>query len=204
MPRWLSVTVAAVLGLTSVGGWFFYSPMPAASPAAADSRTVMVGGRERSFLVVAPPAVQAGAPVLIVLHGSLMDGGKMRGMLGPRFERLARQHGAVVVYPSGIEGHFNDGRLVASYSARTLNIDDVGFMRAIVGALAASNAVDRTRVFAFGYSNGGAPRLGGIRSGGRHHRRQCQRPDTRQHGLDAGACSGGDQGRAARRHRRSD
>ena len=156
MKRLFIVVIAVVLVLAGIGGWYFYSPMPEASQVAGDSRTVTVGGRERSFLVVTPPKIQAGAPVLIVLHGSLMDGVKMRRMLGPRFERLASRHGAVVVYPSGVEGHFNDGRLVASYSARTLNIDDVGFMRAIVDALATAHGVDRARVFAFGYSNGGA------------------------------------------------
>ncbi len=156
MKRFFIVAAAVLLVLAGVGGWFLYSPMPAAAQAAGDSRTVTIGGRERSFLVVAPPTIKPGAPVLIVLHGSLMDGVKMRRMLGPRFERLASRHGAVVVYPSGVEGHFNDGRLVASYSARTLNIDDVGFMRAIVDALATAHAIDRARVFAFGYSNGGA------------------------------------------------
>ncbi|MDB5870357.1 MAG: hypothetical protein JWP96_2689 [Polaromonas sp.] len=145
---------ACLLGLTLA--WFVYAPMPPAAEEPADSRTLMVGGQARSFIVYAPPTLKPGAPVLLVLHGSLMDGPKMRRMLGTSFERLARERGAVVVYPTGHEGHFNDGRLAASYSARTLDIDDVGFARAIVGTLAAEYKIDRQRVYAFGYSNGGA------------------------------------------------
>ncbi len=156
MKRLLVITAAVLLVLVGIGGWFFLAPMPDASTTVADSRSVRVGGRERSYLVVAPASIPAGAPVLVVLHGSLMDGVKMRRMLGPRFERLASRHGAVVVYPSGVEGHFNDGRRVASYSARMLDIDDVGFMRAIVDDLAAQRRIDRRRVHVFGYSNGGA------------------------------------------------
>lgn len=149
------IVATGLAALVGIGRYYLFSPMPPASRVAADRRTVTVGGRERHFLVVTPPNVRPGAPVLLVLHGSLMNGVNMRRMLGPCFERLASRRGAVVVYPSGVEGHFNEGRLVASYSARTLNIDDVGFMRAIVDALATSHAVDRTRVVAFGYSNGG-------------------------------------------------
>lgn len=145
---------ACLLGLALA--WFVYSPMPAAAGEPAYSRTLTVGEQTRSFLVYEPPALKPGAPVLLVLHGSLMDGPKMRRMLGAGFERLARERGAVVVYPTGHEGHFNDGRVAASYSARTLNIDDVGFTRAIVGALADEHKIDRQRVYAFGYSNGGA------------------------------------------------
>ena len=115
-----------------------------------------MGGRARGYLVVAPPGLKPGAPLLLVLHGSLMNGPQMRSMLGPRLERLARAQGAIVVYPSGVEGHFNEGRLMATTSARTLNIDDVGFIRAIVDALASEHQIDRQRVYAFGYSNGGA------------------------------------------------
>jgi polyhydroxybutyrate depolymerase len=142
-----------------IGGalaWFFYAPLPKPPQEPAASRTLTLGGLRRSFLVHAPPTLKSGAPVLLVLHGSLMDGPKMRAMLGASFERLARERGAVVVYPTGFEGHFNDGRLAASYSARTLNLDDVGFARAIVDALAAEHKIDRQRVYALGYSNGGA------------------------------------------------
>jgi polyhydroxybutyrate depolymerase len=157
-----SLLVAAVVGVCLIGlalAWFVYAPMPKASEAAGESRSVDVGGRARTYLVVTPPTLKPGAPVLLVLHGSLMDGPKMRGMLGPRFERLARAQGAVVVYPSGIEGHFNEGRVTAKTTARTLNIDDVGFMRAIVETLASAHGIDRQRVYAFGYSNGGAMAL---------------------------------------------
>ena len=153
----LAAVLLALLG--AAYAWFVHAPMPAIAASEAQARTVIVGGRQRSYLVWTPPALPAGAPVLLVLHGSLMDGPQMRRMLGPRFERLAHRHGAVVVYPTGFEGHFNEGRLAATYSARTLDIDDVGFVRAIVDALAAGQGIDRRRIYAFGYSNGGAMAL---------------------------------------------
>lgn len=166
MKRALVVALVLLGLIGAVLAWFVYAPMPAASEVAGDSRSVTVGGRARSFIVVRPPATSsaappatAGAPVLLVLHGSLMDGPGMRRMLGPTFERLTDKHGAVLVYPSGHEGHFNGGRKADPTSARTLNIDDVGFMRAIVGTLAAEQRIDLQRVYAFGYSNGGAMAL---------------------------------------------
>lgn len=152
----LIAAAAGVCLISSVLAWLFYAPMPEPPEGPAVSRTLNIGGLTRSFLVYAPPALKPGAPVMLVLHGSLMDGPKMRRMLGGGFERLARKRGAVVVYPTGFEGHFNDGRLVASYSARMLNLDDVGFVRAMVDALAVEHKIDRQRVHAFGYSNGGA------------------------------------------------
>lgn len=154
------VVLGAVICLIGAAlAWFFYAPMPDTSLQAGESRSADIGGRNRSYLVVTPPALKPKAPVLLVLHGSLMDGPQMRLMLGARFERLAREQGAVVVYPSGIDGHFNEGRVTAKTSARTLNIDDVGFTRAIIDALATEHQIDRQRVYAFGYSNGGAMAL---------------------------------------------
>jgi len=155
MKSGLLMAAVMLLCLAALGAWFFYAPMPPGS-AAGEPHRLTLDGRQRDFIVVAPPGLQPGAPVLLVLHGSLMNGVQMRRMLGAAFERLARQHGAVVVYPSGVEGHFNDGRVTASYSARTLDIDDVGFMRTIVEGLVQAHRVDRRRVYAFGYSNGGA------------------------------------------------
>ena len=153
--RFIAMVIVVCLLLVAVGVWFFYAPMPPAAAEPADSRSLTLGGRERSFAVVRPPDLQPNAPVLVVLHGSLMNGPQMCSMLGSGFERLARAHGAVVVYPTGVEGHFNDGRVTASYSARTLEIDDVGFIRAIVATLDTELQIDRQRVYAFGYSNGG-------------------------------------------------
>lgn len=149
--------IPLVLVLCLIGGavWFLYAPSPSVLKETADQRTVTIDGMSRSFTVYSPPGLRPDAPALMVLHGSLMDGPKMRGMLGASFERLARLKGFVVVYPTGFEGHFNDGRVTASYSARTLNLDDVGFARAIVDVLTREHQVDRRRIYAFGYSNGG-------------------------------------------------
>lgn len=61
----------------------------------------------------------------------------------------------MVVYPDGYEGHFNDCRRVASFSARALNVDDVGFVRRITEQLVEEEQVDPERVYTIGFSNGG-------------------------------------------------
>ena len=79
----------------------------------------------------------------------------MRGIVGSVLERIAEKDNVIVVYPDGYEGHFNDCRRVASYSARTLNIDDVGFTKAMLDQLIAQNQINPDKVYAIGYSNGG-------------------------------------------------
>jgi polyhydroxybutyrate depolymerase len=110
----------------------------------------------RRFLAYVPPSLAPGAPLLIAFHPSGATGAGMRRICGDLLERLARQRRFAVAYPDGFEGHFDDLRRKASYSARRLKIDDVGFTRAIVASMVRDYAIDPTRVYALGYSNGGA------------------------------------------------
>jgi polyhydroxybutyrate depolymerase len=110
----------------------------------------------RRFLAYVPPSLPPGAPLLIAFHPSGATGAGMRRICGDLLERLARQRRFAVAYPDGFEGHFDDLRRKASYSARKLKIDDVGFTRAIVAAMARDFSIDPARVYAVGYSNGGA------------------------------------------------
>jgi len=71
------------------------------------------------------------------------------------FNRLAERDGFVVVYPDGLERHWNDGRGVGAYRAHRENIDDVGFLTALIDHLARGLPVDRARIYATGISNGG-------------------------------------------------
>jgi polyhydroxybutyrate depolymerase len=68
---------------------------------------------------------------------------------------LADEHGFIVVYPEGYEGHWNDCRKKGPYAAKRLGIDDVSFMRALIAHFRSAYGVDSARVFAVGLSNGG-------------------------------------------------
>lgn len=112
------------------------------------------GGRVRTYAIVAPAFQQPGAGVLLVFHRSQSSGSEMRRIVGGVLERIAERDNVIVVYPDGYEGHFNDCRRVAPYSARALAVDDTGFARHIVERLVAARAVDARRVYALGDSNG--------------------------------------------------
>lgn len=71
------------------------------------------------------------------------------------FNRLADRDGFVAVYPDGVERHWNDGRGNQQYRAQRDNIDDVGFITALIAHLSQTLPVDRRRVYATGISNGG-------------------------------------------------
>jgi poly(3-hydroxybutyrate) depolymerase/protein-S-isoprenylcysteine O-methyltransferase Ste14 len=117
------------------------------------------GEHERSFVLYRPRHLAEGAPLFLVLHGSGGDASRIRGLTASRFERLADEHGFVVVYPEGFEGNWNGCREQAPFSANRLGVDDVGFVRDLVADLRLGNfsgsPLGAHGVFAFGFSGGG-------------------------------------------------
>jgi polyhydroxybutyrate depolymerase len=151
-----SVFVVVVLGV-GLFGYFVYTPDPEVphlsgklTEGAIDS-----GGRKRTYLTYVPAGLAKGAPLVVAMHGSGEDGARMRLSTGYGFERLADEHGFAVVYPNGFEGYWNACNIVGDYAANKLNIDDVGFLTALVDRLAADVGIDPARAFATGISRGG-------------------------------------------------
>jgi polyhydroxybutyrate depolymerase len=110
------------------------------------------GDRARRFSYYVPARVAAHPALVLVFHASDGNGSTARSAFGFEFDRLADAHGFIVAYPDGYERHWNDCRRAAPYAANRLDIDDVGFARALVDRFA---TIDRGRVFATGISNGG-------------------------------------------------
>jgi polyhydroxybutyrate depolymerase len=146
---------AMTLGLVAIGLVFISLPASPASESAdaAVEKTITVDGLRREYLLVVPKEAKGPMPVVFMLHGG---GGNARGAERfSHFSPLAQKEGFVVVYPQGVEGHWNDGRGVEIMRAQRENIDDVKFVRAVLADVAASHDIDRGRVFATGVSNGG-------------------------------------------------
>lgn len=112
-------------------------------------------GRDRTFVVVTPRELPAQPAALLYFHGSLQNGNVARNFTGRIFDDMAARAGVVLVYPDGVDRHFNDTRLRLRERTRELGVDDVGFARAIVDWLTGHRNVDAARVHACGYSNGG-------------------------------------------------
>lgn len=87
--------------------------------------------------------------MLLYFHGSLQSGNVARNFTGRTFDDMAAARGVRLVYPDGVDRHFNDTRLALRERTRQLGVDDVGFTRAIVDWLGVES------VHACGYSNGG-------------------------------------------------
>ena len=102
-----------------------------------------------------PNGLTKGAPLVVVMHGSGEDSAHTRISTGYGFERLADEHRFAVDYPDGYEGYWNACNIVGDYSANKLNVDDVGFLRALADKLITDVGVDPGRVFAIGISRGG-------------------------------------------------
>ena len=120
------------------------------------SETLSHDGLERRYRVIAPdgkPADPKGWPLVMVLHGGGGSGGQMARVSD--FGPMAREEGFVAVFPNALGKHWNDGRQANALDAHGKNVDDVGFLLALIDRLSASLPIDRNRVYALGPSNGG-------------------------------------------------
>jgi polyhydroxybutyrate depolymerase len=137
----------------------------AAAPAPSGAITrhqIDVKGMERTYLQYVPRNLKPNAPLLFVFHGSGGDGEGMREITGEEFDMLADTDGFVVLYPDGYQTTWNGCRKASPQPARRMNIDDESFIDAMIEKEVADNGIDKRRVFAAGWSNGGhlAYRLG--------------------------------------------
>ncbi|MGH7587099.1 MAG: alpha/beta hydrolase family esterase [Gemmatimonadota bacterium] len=156
--RWLLICACAIpVGAGAAYWYFLYTPAPEVprlgSSVVYDS--IRVRGLVRSYAFYAPANLAPGAPLVLALHGSMGNAERMRRATGYGFERLADRHGFIVAYPEGYDHHWNDCRKEASFAARRLGIDDVGYLRALVARFRSEYGVDSTRIYAVGVSNGG-------------------------------------------------
>jgi polyhydroxybutyrate depolymerase len=154
-PALLGGLIMAAIGLTGclVPGYAPLLKKPALS-STIQKTDIRCRGMTREVLFYAPQHRPEPAPLVIALHASMQTGRMMRVSTGYQFERLADEHGFVVVYPNGYGRHWNDCRKRALYLARQHDVDEEGFILAMIDHFQGTLGIDPTRVFAVGYSNG--------------------------------------------------
>jgi len=119
------------------------------------SASIIWAGLKRSYTIHIGNSYDQSrpTPLVVVLHGG---GGTGKGMVKlTGFNAIADRENFIVVYPNGVENHWNDGRGIQRYRTQVENIDDVGFISALVDRLSDELNIDAKRIYVTGISNGG-------------------------------------------------
>lgn len=92
-------------------------------------------------------------PLVVVLHGGM--GSPEGTAIQTGMNHVSDENNFYVVYPEGW-GDFSSWNAGACCGeAKAKNLDDVGFIRAVIEDLSTRVSIDKTRVYATGLSNGG-------------------------------------------------
>jgi polyhydroxybutyrate depolymerase len=119
--------------------------------------SLVVGGRTRTAIVHVPPGYVPGrpTPVVLLLHGGGGNGAQAERSYG--MNPIADREGFLVVYPNGT----SRGTGLLTWNAANCcafayenDVDDVGFISALLDELEREYAVDARRIYATGMSNG--------------------------------------------------
>lgn len=145
------VGVPVLLVLFGVGVLYavFYHP----NRTSATAGTIVSSGRTREYLLYVPKSYDRGrpTPLVISLHGAMLWPSSQ--MYLSRWNRVADEHGFLVVYPAGPgagpRAWFMEGKATPS------RMPDVVFISELIDTLEASYNIDPARIYADGFSNGG-------------------------------------------------
>ena len=104
----------------------------------------------RTWEIHIPPGLSGSVPLVVDLHGYTSSANGQRLISG--FRQLADTEGFIVVWPQGISNSWNSGTCCGL--AQSGGVDDVAFIRSLVGEIVAAQNVDTNRVYVTGLSNG--------------------------------------------------
>ena len=122
----------------------YLDPIPGTT---SSTETVVVGGTTRTYIVVRPDTAITNAPALILMHAHGITPQTMANLA--RAGRLSVDYGVWVYLPQGENGTWNED------PSSTSTVDDVGFISAMIDQAVSQDHIDKTRVYAAGYSAGG-------------------------------------------------
>ncbi|HEX2921227.1 MAG TPA: PHB depolymerase family esterase [Bacteroidales bacterium] len=116
------------------------------------------GGIRRTCKLYIPDLYDESKAVslVIVLHGRGGNGDSMILITKKGFNRLANKDMFIVAYPDAVELNWNDGRKdeQSHDRAHRENIDDVGFISALIDEMMKIYKIDSARIYVTGISNG--------------------------------------------------
>jgi polyhydroxybutyrate depolymerase len=114
-------------------------------------RWLRVNQQWRRYLIYVPATLPAAEnhPLILVFHNFTGTGLGMQFLT--QFNALADQENFVVVYPYGELRRWNDA---TTSTDEGLRVDDIGFVTTLLETLTDTYAIDATRVYAVGYSDG--------------------------------------------------
>jgi polyhydroxybutyrate depolymerase len=147
----LCLTVITTLALSGCfGGRHAAGAPPTEIPVGRSGQSLSVGGLSRTFGLYRPEGLSGPAPLVVMLHGGYGDGAQAERA----YNWDAEADGAhfLVAYPDGVDRAWNAGSCCGI--PKNTNIDDVDFVTAMVRDVAAQTAVDPSRIYVTGMSNG--------------------------------------------------
>jgi len=167
--RMIPISVVVLMLLLACACRFSPQTQAEATPATPTSpsqstgestHTLVHANLERSYILYVPASIHWDQPVplVFVFHGGTGNAESAIRMSG--LNDVADQNGFLVIYPNGTSRISDDklltwnGGTCCGY-AQEKNVDDVGFVRAIVISLQGQANIDGRRIYATGLSNGG-------------------------------------------------
>jgi len=163
LRRLLFIPPALALLALNYGGHCVPSPNPACQTAPSTTAPCVVisgdhkltlrhDGRNRSYILHVPTGYDGmrNLPLVIMLHGGFGDGAGAARFYG--WSEKADTEGFFVAYPDGLNRAWNAGYCCGRSQRR--DVDDVGFLAAMIDEIKADVAVDPKRIYATGMSNG--------------------------------------------------
>jgi len=125
-----------------------------------------IDGEDRNFLIHVPESYDGSeaVPLVFMLHGSSGNGEKFYNISG--WVQMSEREGFIAVFPTALEYPIaeNNGRLSTKWSAEGLEVDvvpgteikdDIPFFREMIQLCKESFAMDASRIYVSGFSNGG-------------------------------------------------
>jgi polyhydroxybutyrate depolymerase len=134
--------------LVVLSGCGFSRAQPGGSAQGSTSHTL----GNRTYLLYVPAGLASPAPLVVMLHGGFGSAQQAERAYG--WDQLADSAKFIVAYPDGLGRAWNTGGGCCGRSAKD-GVDDVGFITAAVADVGKNVAVDPSRIYATGISNGG-------------------------------------------------
>ncbi len=119
------------------------------------ARTLTHGGITRTYRLNIPQSITNGtpAPLMLALHGHDQTADSFAANT-PALATYANNAGVILVYPNGTDDENGTGWNTLDPTPQN-PVDDVGFLLALIAELDQSLNIDRQRIYAGGFSNGG-------------------------------------------------